>query len=109
MTLLIMAIIVAALFIPISMFGLKRLLLPFDNVANLLEDIGNGQGDLTKRLDDTRDDEAGKIAKGYNNFVETLTVLLKNVEETEKGIISIADDLNTVSTTMENDVREQSS
>ena len=109
MTLLIMAIIVAALFIPISMFGLKRLLLPFDNVANLLEDIGNGQGDLTKRLDDTRDDEAGKIAKGYNNFVETLTVLLKNVEETEKGIISIADDLNTVSTTMENNVREQSS
>ena len=109
MTLLIMAIIVAALFIPISMFGLKRLLLPFDNVANLLEDIGNGRGDLTKRLDDTRDDEAGKIAKGYNNFVETLTVLLKNVEETEKGIISIADDLNTVSTTMENNVREQSS
>ena len=109
MTLLIMAFVVAVLFIPISMFTLKRLLLPFDNVANLLEDIGNGNGDLTKRLDDTRNDEAGKIAKGYNNFVETLTVLLKNVEETEKGIISIADDLNTVSTTMENNVREQSS
>lgn len=109
MTLLIMAIIVAALFIPISMFGLKRLLLPFDNVANLLEDIGNGQGDLTKRLDDTRDDEAGKIAKGYNNFVITLSDLLKDIAQTEKEMTSIIQDLNTVSNTMETDVKEQSS
>lgn len=109
MTLLIMAIIVAALFIPISMFGLKRLLLPFDNVANLLEDIGNGQGDLTKRLDDTRDDEAGKIAKGYNNFVITLSDLLKDIAQTEKEMTSIIQDLNTVSSTMETDVKEQSS
>jgi methyl-accepting chemotaxis protein len=108
-TLLIMAIIVAALFIPISMFALKRLLLPFDNVANLLEDIGNGQGDLTKRLDDTRDDEAGKIAKGYNNFVITLSDLLKDIAKTEKEMTNIIQDLNTVSSTMETDVKEQSS
>jgi methyl-accepting chemotaxis protein len=91
------------------MFALKRLLLPFDNVANLLEDIGNGQGDLTKRLDDTRDDEAGKIAKGYNNFVITLSDLLKDIAKTEKEMTNIIQDLNTVSSTMETDVKEQSS
>ncbi len=109
MTLLIMAFVVAVLFIPISMFTLKRLLLPFDNVANLLEDIGNGNGDLTKRLDDTRNDEAGKIAKGYNSFVITLIDLLKDIVQTEKEMTNIIKDLNTVSNTMETDVKEQSS
>jgi methyl-accepting chemotaxis protein len=108
-TLFFIAVIIAAIFIPLSIFFIKKLLSPFEEVGVLLEEIGQGGGDLTRRLDDSREDEVGRIAKGYNNFVETLTVLLKNVEQTEKGIISIANDLNTVSTTMENDVREQSS
>lgn len=108
-TLFFIAVVIAGIFIPLSIFFIKKLLSPFEEVGVLLEEIGQGGGDLTQRLDDSRNDEVGKIAKGYNNFVETLTVLLKNVEETEKGIISIANDLNTVSTTMENDVREQSS
>ncbi len=59
----------------------NKLLLPFVEVAELLQQIGKGGGDLTLRLM-TRHDEIGQIAKGYNQFVQYLSDLLKDVSNT---------------------------
>lgn len=45
---------------------------PIKRTVSMLKDIAEGEGDLTKRLDDSRSDELGEMAKWFNVFVDKL-------------------------------------
>jgi methyl-accepting chemotaxis protein len=53
----------------------------------MLRDIAEGEGDLTKRLDDTGDDEMGQLAKWFNAFVKKVHGTVGTVAEST-GILS---------------------
>lgn len=48
----------------------------------LLEMSGNG-GDLTKRLNDTHDNELGHLAKGFNGIIGRIRELVAEIQQTE--------------------------
>ncbi|MCW8328790.1 methyl-accepting chemotaxis protein [Photobacterium sp. SDRW27] len=106
---IIMALIIAVIFIPLAAWSTNRLLSPFARVAQLLEDIGKGGGDLTQRLDDSRHDEVGQIAKGYNQFVQYLSELLQSVSDTGTEISSSIQNVDQLARSMEQEIKQQTS
>lgn len=76
-TMMLVGVGLAFMFLFISLFVIARLIKPFGVLASRLKKIGQGHGDLTKRLDESRQDEAGLAAQGYNQFVSQLQEQIK--------------------------------
>ncbi|MBU3055537.1 MAG: methyl-accepting chemotaxis protein [Pseudomonas indica] len=57
-------------------YGIAR---PLRQMVVMLDDIAQGEGDLTRRLDVDRADELGQIAKGFNTFLTKLQTMIGQV------------------------------
>jgi methyl-accepting chemotaxis protein len=52
---------------------------PLKQMVAMLDDIAQGDGDLTRRLTSDRADELGSIAKGFNTFLAKLQAMITQV------------------------------
>lgn len=52
-----------------------------NKVSDALADIANGDGDLTVRIDVDSDDEVGKLANNFNQFVSRLHTMASNLRD----------------------------
>ncbi|MBX9407069.1 methyl-accepting chemotaxis protein [Pseudomonas baetica] len=52
---------------------------PLKQMVAMLDDIAQGEGDLTRRLSSDRSDELGSIAKGFNTFLSKLQAMITQV------------------------------
>ncbi|KPA97311.1 methyl-accepting chemotaxis protein [Pseudomonas asplenii] len=52
---------------------------PLRQMVAMLDDIAQGEGDLTRRLSSDRADELGSIAKGFNTFLIKLQAMISQV------------------------------
>ncbi|GGU63821.1 chemotaxis transducer [Pseudomonas laurentiana] len=52
---------------------------PLRQMVAMLNDIAQGEGDLTRRLSSDRSDELGAIAKGFNTFLSKLQAMITQV------------------------------
>nr|WP_085693869.1 MULTISPECIES: methyl-accepting chemotaxis protein [unclassified Pseudomonas] len=52
---------------------------PLKQMVTMLDDIAQGEGDLTRRLSSDRSDELGSIAKGFNTFLAKLQAMITQV------------------------------
>lgn len=57
----------------------SRLVKPIKEVALRLEDIASGEGDLTQRLEVASKDEIGQLANGFNQFLDKLQTIIRDV------------------------------
>jgi methyl-accepting chemotaxis protein len=58
---------------------MNALLKPLGHLHNSLREINSGQGDLTRRLPATGNDEISLLARDFNSFIETLQQLIRDV------------------------------
>jgi methyl-accepting chemotaxis protein len=81
---------------------------PIQQVTNALVDIGGGQGDLTRRLDDSRANELGDLARGFNRFIESLRLLIGDVLKTSEQLRhSVVDVARVVDSTSSRALKQQ--
>ncbi|MBE7376380.1 methyl-accepting chemotaxis protein [Pseudomonas lopnurensis] len=66
----------------------RGLVRPIRQVTAALVDIGGGGGDLTRRLDESRADELGDLARGFNRFLGSLRGLIGDVLTTSERLRS---------------------
>ena len=59
---------------------------PVQRAATLLDEIADGQGDLTRRMDVESSDEIGQLARAFNRFVGSLSQMVRQVRETGDSI-----------------------
>ena len=52
---------------------------PIAKVNSTLNDIAEGEGDLTQKLDDDRRDELGELARNFNTFTEKLKNIISSI------------------------------
>ncbi|KFX68275.1 chemotaxis protein [Pseudomonas taeanensis MS-3] len=52
---------------------------PLKQMVSMLDDIAQGEGDLTRRLNSDRSDELGAIATGFNTFLSKLQAMISQV------------------------------
>ncbi|TDF80034.1 methyl-accepting chemotaxis protein [Pseudomonas sp. H9] len=81
---------------------------PIRRVTGALMAIGNGGGDLTQRLDATRADELGDLARGFNRFLDSQRDLIGEVLRTSEQLhSSVAQVTQVVENTAERSGRQQ--
>ncbi|NWA29272.1 methyl-accepting chemotaxis protein [Pseudomonas gingeri] len=64
----------------------RGLVRPIRRVTAALVAIGSGGGDLTQRLDDSRADELGDLARGFNRFLDSQRDLIGEVLTTSERL-----------------------
>ncbi|YCI12032.1 methyl-accepting chemotaxis protein [Pseudomonas sp. Z2-11] len=62
----------------LSAYGVTR---PLLRVAHMLDAIVEGDGDLTQRLPNTRHDELGRLADGFNRFLDKLQPIIRDIQQ----------------------------
>ena len=63
-------------------FSIKYWVLnPLEHMSQMAKNLAIGEGDLTKRLDDKRNDEIGTAAKYINQFIEKTQHIISSVSE----------------------------
>ncbi|MFP8967536.1 methyl-accepting chemotaxis protein [Pokkaliibacter sp. CJK22405] len=87
--------------------GVTRLLRPLDDVSLALDDMADGKGDLTRRLEVLRNDEIGAIATGFNNFINYLQPILQRVGTAGEGVRIEAGRANGNATDMAHEISQQ--
>ena len=82
------------------------------DINEALIDIVEGEGDLTKRLDDTGNNEISRIATSFNQFVDSLQVTIRqileasnNLSTTSSELLSITEQTNTAIEQQEQDAQ----
>ena len=78
----------------------------YDSVE-MLKDIAQGEGDLTKRLTIDSNDEIGELAKWFNVFVDNIQNVIKNVQSNAEGVSSASTELSSTAEDLNKGSREQ--
>ncbi len=73
---------------------------PLRDLTATLEEITQGEGDLTRRLDAAGQCEFSKISGMFNSFMETLQTLIANVNQKTADMVATATELDTSSDKM---------
>lgn len=73
---------------------LRTIMKPVDALRLMLMDISQGEGDLTKRLDDTTKDELADVSRYFNLFIDKLRNMIGQIASTSAQVSSAASQLN---------------
>lgn len=88
---------------------ISRLLQPLNNVTLALGEIAAGGGDLTKRLDVQNKDEIGALSQSFNDFVESMSVLIKQIKDQSEQLSEMAEGSHARTTEAASVIMEQQS
>ncbi|MCL2192492.1 MAG: methyl-accepting chemotaxis protein [Treponema sp.] len=91
--LVIIGIIALAITVLIMFLYLTRMLKPLELLTHNLNDIANGDADLTKRLPDTGRDEIAKASSYFNQTMEKFRQLIVSIKKQAVTLSDIGSDL----------------
>lgn len=94
-TVVIYSVIFLIMIVAMAIFSVRSILIPIKALSDVAEDLAQGDGDLTKRLDASRSDEIGTAAGWINKFIEksqnTIRTLSNVSSETNVAVSQLAD------------------
>jgi methyl-accepting chemotaxis protein len=91
---IILAVIALAAAVVIIYFVLDNITRPIVRVADTLKDISEGEGDLTKRIENHSDDEVGDLARYFNLTLEKIKNLVILIKKQAVVLSDIGNDLS---------------
>jgi len=80
---------------------------PLDEMVQSLEDINKGHGDLTRKIAIERDDEVGRLAMLFNQFIENLRQLILAVKDAADHVASSSTEMTQSSQQLANVAQDQ--
>ena len=90
---IIMCVVMVALVILAAMFVSKGVAKPIVNMARLLNDIANGEADLTKRLPETGGGETAEASHYFNQTMEEFRQMIVTIRQQTASLSDIGNDL----------------
>ena len=87
-------------------FGIVRAL---KEMVVSVQDIAEGEGDLTKRIDITSRDEIAELAGWFNTFLEKLQAMIKKIADNATQVDHSSTELSEIATMMSGGAGETSS
>jgi methyl-accepting chemotaxis protein len=70
---------------------------PLRRTIDVLRDIAEGEGDLTRRVNETSGDELGEMGRWFNLFMAKLELLVTEVARSTQGVTGACENLFSVS------------
>ena len=74
----------------VAWLNIRSIRTAFSNIVGSMTDIASGEGDLTRRLDASGDNEVGQMARAFNTFVEKIQSLVRDVATSIEQVRSAA-------------------
>ncbi|GMR19948.1 MAG: methyl-accepting chemotaxis protein [Gammaproteobacteria bacterium] len=103
----------------VSVIGVLTLLMAFFIALNItgdlknallaLEDIAEGEGDLTRRLDATGKDEIAKLSDAFNRFAGKIQDMVSQIKNTSGSILNGSQEISTGNIDLSQRTEEQAS
>jgi methyl-accepting chemotaxis protein len=87
---LLIALLLAAITAVVILATAQRMVAPIKNMADNLNDIAKGEGDLTKRLTVKGEDEIAQLGQSFNLFVDKLQTIIGDVANATAKVKSAA-------------------
>jgi methyl-accepting chemotaxis protein len=87
------SLILAILTIMLMLWVARRVAQPINIMVKTLEDIADGEGDLTRRLDITGKDEIAQLGEAFNRFVSKLHGIITEVSSATHQVSNAASSL----------------
>ncbi len=106
---LIVMLVIAVVVAIICMNTYLVILSPINRLAHRIKDIAQGEGDLTKRIDESSKNEFGDLAHWFNTFMEKLQSIIIELKGAEKNISSASQTMTDVTHETSTGVRQQQS
>ncbi|MBV1790229.1 methyl-accepting chemotaxis protein [Marinobacterium sp. D7] len=104
---LIGGLIIAALMLAVGMLLLARIIAPLNFISQRMDEIANGDGDLTARIQMQRKDEIGTLAANFNAFVELIQQLVHKTSTASRQVSSATEQTAARAELMASEVYEQ--
>jgi methyl-accepting chemotaxis protein len=83
-----------ALAAALAYFITRSIVAPLRSMREILEDMAQGEGDLTKRLSATSKDELGEVSHSFNTFLNKLHGLIGQIAESSVRVASASSQLS---------------
>lgn len=64
----------------------KSVLKPLDMLIQIMKNIADGEGDLTKRININRNDEIGELSRWFDIFIANINDIVRSVGDTSKNV-----------------------
>ena len=99
--------IATALAIGIALFLSRGIVQPLRSLIDRMNDIAQGEGDLTKRVDDARKDEVGLLGKAFNQFVQKVHDIIAEVAAATRQVAASSTQIAASSEQMATGMKQQ--
>ena len=81
---------------------------PLEQVVHAMHDIADGEGDLTRNLDEHGSDEVSRLARHFNAFSRNLRGLISQLGDNARQLIAAGEQLDSISSNSLRDMTRQS-
>jgi methyl-accepting chemotaxis protein len=89
----VVAVVMGALTLLLSLLIVSSITGPLKHLVEMLQDIAQGEGDLTRRLDTDRKDEFGEVASWFNRFVSNIHSIISQASTTTMQVATASNQL----------------
>jgi methyl-accepting chemotaxis protein len=90
-----------------SVLIIRAVVPPLRETAALVNDIADGEGDLTRRLVVRNEDEIGGLAEGFNRFVQTMHDIIAQSQEVVTNVAAAARQTSAAAAQLSSGAQEQ--
>lgn len=87
----------------------KLLTKPLNEIVNAMDDIASGEGDLTSRIQINNNDELGRLANSFNQFVANIQAIIKQANTTTAQVTAQSEDARELAYKFNDNLRHQQS
>ncbi|MEM9101864.1 MAG: methyl-accepting chemotaxis protein [Pseudomonadota bacterium] len=103
----VLGVVICLILFAFSLYIARYVVSQLNFVANSLQAIADGDGDLTQRIPQKTDDEIGVLTTRFNRFVEKLQTVIKSIIEDVAPLTQMGKDINIVTLNMAQTVTNQ--
>ena len=90
---LIISVISVALGLALILFFLRKIFSPLGKINAILEEISRGEGDLTRRINISHNNEIGDLAANFDSTLDKIKNLIINIKSEAGNLLNIGNDL----------------
>lgn len=91
----------------VSWLVTKGILAPLAQTNTMLQEISQGNGDLTKRICINSNDEIGQLGLKFNHFIETIQGIIKQVVTSSQDVGTAADKVMSITEETSTSIHQQ--
>jgi methyl-accepting chemotaxis protein len=84
----------------VTVFFARKISRQIRRTVDMVQDVAEGEGDLTRRLEVTSSDEIGELSVWFNSFVERLHGTIRQVAESTNRLASASEEISAASSQM---------